>query len=121
MKKLIWYIDRDEQIGKIISEEFPKLTEDHEVFVINNPIVIDEQLKERLPDIIFIDSSIAEQDGAILIKDLRANKDLQKVPFVLLAGDVRIEDRAKELETEALRKPFDMEQFLEKVKEVLKK
>jgi DNA-binding NtrC family response regulator len=121
MKKIIWYIDRDEQIGKVVASEIPKLTETYEAEVINNPIVIDEKLKEQLPHIIFIDTAIAEQDEASIIKDLRANKDVEKIPFVLMGGDIRIEDRAQKLETEFIKKPFDMKQFLEKVKEVLKK
>jgi DNA-binding NtrC family response regulator len=121
MKKLLWYIDHDERIGKIIETELPKINDTVETHVINNPIVIDGKLNERLPDIIFVDFAIASQDNASIIKDLRNNRDVAKIPFVLMGSDVRIEDRAKELETEFLKKPFDMEQFQEKIKEVLKK
>lgn len=120
MKKILWYIDRDEEIGRIVTAEFPKLAPDYQTIVISNPIVIDEKLKEKLPDIIFIDSAIAEQDEAIIIKDFRMNKDLEKVPLVILGNDVRLNERAKKLEAEALRKPFDMKQLYEKARELLK-
>ena len=121
MKKILWYIDRDEQIGKIIRIEFPKLTKNYEAIVITNPLVIDEALHKKLPDIIFIDSAIAEQDEAIIIKDLRMNNDLEKTPFVLLGADVHLDERAKKLEMHSLRKPFDMRQFLGKAEELLRK
>ncbi len=118
MKKRVWYIDRDEHVGKVVESELPKLTDAYEPLIIVNPIVIDDKLKERLPAIIFIDCAIAEQDNGIIIKDLRTNKNMQKIPFVMLGTDIRLEDRAQALGVHALRKPFDMAQFLEKIKEL---
>lgn len=116
MKKQIWYIDKDERILQVVQNEFPKIAPKYEVKTINNPIVIDELLKEKLPEVIFIDSSIGLLDNASIIKDLKHADQTKDIPVILLGADVRIEDKAKEVGADDfLRKPFDMKQLLEKV------
>ena len=116
MKKQVWYIDKDERILQVVQNEFPKISPKYDVKTINNPIVIDELLKEKLPEAIFIDSSIGLQDDASLIKDFKHGDATKDIPIILLGSDVRIEETAKEVGADDfLKKPFDMRQLLEKV------
>jgi DNA-binding response OmpR family regulator len=117
MKKQIWYIDKDERILEVVKTEFPKIAPKFDVKTINNPIVIDELLKEKLPEVIFIDSGIGLQDEASIIRDFKHADETKDIPIILLGGDVRLEDTAKEVGADDfLKKPFDMRQLLEKVK-----
>jgi response regulator RpfG family c-di-GMP phosphodiesterase len=119
MKRVIWYIDRDEQIAEVIRTQAPKMSENYVVETINNPIVIDGKLKEALPDLIFIDISIVGQD---IIRDLKMRDTTKHIPLILTAVDVKIEDKAKELGVDSyLGKPFDMKMFFEKIEEVIQK
>jgi CheY-like chemotaxis protein len=120
MKKLIWYIDRDERISDVIRAESLQLRNGYDVVTMGSPLVIDEKLKERLPDLIFLDISIAGQDDASLIRDLKSRDDTKHIPIVLTAADVKIEDKYKELGADDfLGKPFDLKMFFEKADELL--
>jgi two-component system, OmpR family, alkaline phosphatase synthesis response regulator PhoP len=121
MKKVLWYIDRDEQISEAIRSEKSELSENYEVVTINNPIVIDEKLKDQLPAVIFIDNSIADQDRGSILREFKAKDATKQIPIILTAMDFKIEDKARELGADHfLMKPFDMKSFFEKANEVLK-
>lgn len=123
MKKLIWYIDRDEQISDAVRTGAIQLSgEEYEILTINNPIVIDEKLKERLPDIMVIDISIASQDDGSVVRDLKARDDTKKIPIILTAMDINISEKSIALGTDDfIHKPFDMKALFEKMREVLDK
>ncbi|MBF0327857.1 MAG: SpoIIE family protein phosphatase [Nitrospirae bacterium] len=70
-------------------------------------------------DLIILDIMMPKLDGYATLEQLRADPELQKIPVVMLTGKAEGEDAVRALELGAddyIRKPFDMAEFLARVK-----
>jgi len=90
-----------------------------------------EQAKEKKPDLITLDMSMPEKSGIKLYRELKENADLSNIPVLVATGVTgfggRSEDFERFLSTRKqvpppegfIAKPFDREELLTKVKELL--
>lgn len=72
-------------------------------------------------DLIVLDVSLPTLDGFVLLKEVRKTS---RVPVLILTARRRVEDRVEGLETGAddyLTKPFELSEFLARVKSVLRR
>ena len=74
------------------------------------------------PDLIICDVRMAEMDGFALLEKMKATEKIKNVPFVFLTGFNDSEGKKKGLRLGAkayITKPFDVDEFLEKVREIV--
>ncbi|QWR78358.1 response regulator [Candidatus Magnetomonas plexicatena] len=92
--------------------------EDYEVVFVNDGEEALSKLKSFVPDIILADVELPKLGGYELCKQVKANKALKDVPFVLLIGafEALNEQKIKEVgANDYLFKPFDSKEFLNKI------
>lgn len=73
------------------------------------------------PDLVLLDLGLPRIDGREVLKDLKAQEDLQDIPVVVLTASQDHEDqiRSEMLEVDGyLNKPVDLDKFLNLVKEL---
>lgn len=84
--KRIVYIDDDEEVIKLVQILFRKNPQ-YEVKYIIDSKKAESEIKSFLPDIILSDLNMPNLDGISLIKKLRQNEELQKIPVVIVTGE----------------------------------
>ncbi|MEO5358304.1 MAG: response regulator [Nitrospirae bacterium YQR-1] len=92
--------------------------EDFEVVFVNDGQEALEKLKSLVPNIILADVELPKLGGYELCKQVKANKALKDIPFVLLIGafEALNEQKIKEVgANDYLFKPFDSKEFLNKI------
>ena len=78
----------------------------------NNPEKLLE-LKDDLPDLIFLDIWMSGMDGQDICRQLRSREETKYVPIIMLSANVDIENIAAECgATGYLAKPFDIKQLV---------
>jgi CheY-like chemotaxis protein len=80
-----------------------------------------EKAKEKKPDLIFLDVMMPGFDGIETLKRLKADKDLQNIPVVMLTAVVteKAKAEAHNLKVEGyLNKPLEMDILLAKIEEI---
>ncbi len=75
-----------------------------------------KQLKEKGPDVITLDIHLPDANGLALLKDLKADPDMQKIPVIIISSSDEGEG-AKKLGAEGFfRKPVDYKKLFEMLK-----
>jgi len=78
----------------------------------NNPEKLLE-LKDDLPDLIFLDIWMSGMDGQDICRRLRSREETKHIPIIMLSANVDIENIATECgATGYLAKPFDIKQLV---------
>jgi CheY-like chemotaxis protein len=73
------------------------------------------------PDIVLLDLNLPRKDGREVLKELKADEDLRRIPVVILTVSKAEEDVLKAYQLHAncyITKPIGMEQFVTVVKSV---
>lgn len=73
------------------------------------------------PDIVLLDLNLPKKDGREVLRDLKADEDLRRIPVVILTVSKAEEDVLKAYQLHAncyITKPIGMEQFVTVVKSV---
>ncbi|MBF0466785.1 MAG: response regulator [Nitrospirae bacterium] len=97
--------------------------ENYEIVFVNDGEEALSKLKSFVPDIILADVELPKLGGYDLCKQVKANKALKDVPFVLLIGAFESlnEQKIKEVgANDYLFKPFDSKEFLNKIHTYIK-
>jgi chemotaxis family two-component system response regulator Rcp1 len=71
------------------------------------------------PNLIFLDLNMPKKDGRDVLKEVKSDKDLCRIPIVVMTSSQTEEDIARAYEQHAncyVRKPIDFEQFHSVVK-----
>ncbi|HME55313.1 MAG TPA: response regulator [Candidatus Lokiarchaeia archaeon] len=77
--------------------------------------------KATKPDIIFLDLNLPKKDGREVLAELKQDKDLKRIPIVILTSSQAEEDILKTYNLHAncyITKPVDFDQFLKVVQSV---
>ncbi len=118
MKKPVLVIDDDEGISevvKIILEENNYRTE-----IISDGEDLLERIKKIDPGLILLDIWMSGVDGRDVIKQLRASKDKENIPIIVMSALTNTEQIASEAGADGfLAKPFDISVLLETVEKYL--
>lgn len=80
-------------------------------------------VKQRLPDIIFLDALMPVLDGFETCRRLKNNPATSHIPIIMITGDVDRRTRLRALEcgvNDFLRKPFDQAELMLKTRNLLK-
>jgi len=75
--------------------------------------------KVSRPDIILLDLNLPKKDGREVLAEIKADKDLKRIPVVILTVSQAEEDILKSYDLNAncyIIKPIDLEQFIRAVK-----
>ncbi|MCP9750407.1 PleD family two-component system response regulator [Ferruginibacter sp. HRS2-29] len=87
----------------------------YEVKISQNAENLIDILHAKTPDIILMDVTMKQINGAVLCTLLKTNKSTAAIPVVLVSGVEDLEDIAREAGADAfIRKPFDTQE-IEKV------
>lgn len=73
------------------------------------------------PDLVLLDLNMPRKDGQDVLKELKAEKDLRRIPVVILTSSESEEDIARSYELNAnayLTKPVDFDGFIEIVNQM---
>ncbi len=122
MNKLIYIIDDEEDILKLIDLAFSKDFFDVKTFA-NFSTFIDE-MNKKTPDLILLDLMLPNIDGFQICKLLKAHKKYSNVPIIILSAKSDESDKVFGLECGAddyLTKPFSIKELITRVKVVLKR
>ena len=77
--------------------------------------------KATKPDIILLDLNLPKKDGREVLAELKQDKDLKRIPIVILTSSGAEEDILKTYNLHAncyITKPVDFDQFLKVVKSI---
>ena len=77
--------------------------------------------KATKPDIIFLDLNLPKKDGREVLAELKQDKDLKRIPIVILTSSQAEEDILKTYNLHAncyITKPVDFDQFLKVVNSI---
>ena len=78
-------------------------------------------LGSQLPDIVLLDLNLPKKDGREVLKEIKENETLKKIPVVILTTSQAEKDilRAYELHANAyINKPLDFDRFIDVVKSI---
>lgn len=81
-----------------------------------------ETLRSTPPDLVILDTGIADQNGHEVLVEICASADLRLIPVVILSGSASREDKLRAIRAGAadyLSKPFDPEELLTRLQSLL--
>lgn len=121
MGKKILIIDDEEEILRIMA----RMLESRGYEAISAVDGLDglEKVRHSNPDLIILDVMLPKMDGYKVCKMLKLSDEYKKIPVILLTARIEESDKklAEELQYDAyITKPFDFNQLLTKIKELLK-
>lgn len=118
--KTILVVDDELGIANVVAATLED--EGYRVLSASNGLQGLEQLNEGKPDLIVSDFMMPFMDGATMIRQIRANAALQRVPILIVSAmqEALIRSRFEDLDA-FLRKPFRIATLLNLVEELLSK
>ena len=118
----IFVVDDEKDLTDLLHYQLGK--EGFEVKFSNNPFEALGKARDFNPDLIILDVMMPELDGFQLLRMIRSDNLLQKVPVVMLTAKSEVEHRIKGLEQGAddyLGKPFDSQELILRIRSILKR
>ena len=119
--KCILVVEDDAANGACIAEMIVQETPYHVLLAPTSPRAL-EIVRHLKPNLFIFDYRLPQMNGMQLFDQLHALPELEDVPVLILTAC--LEDCAAEIETRkliALRKPFDMDEFLLTIEQMLEK
>lgn len=120
MKECILAVDDTAIVLTRISDA---LKNDYEVITVNSGVRALKCLKERKPDLILLDIQMTPIDGIKTLQEIRAMKDMENIPVIMLTG---VEEKEVVMESAKLGvcdyvlKPFSSSELLKRIRRVLR-
>ncbi len=103
MKKIV-VVDDDKEMGRLLQTLFE--LEGYEVVVVRMYEEIEPALRQHLPDAVFMDVHVQDQDTIPLLAELRKDPQLANIPVVMASGLDCREDCERAGANRFLIKPF---------------
>ena len=117
-KKKIFIFDDNLQILELCTEILDDLGCEVKTSPTTNQIV--EQVRDFMPDLIFMDNWLPDISGIEATQLIKANPELKHIPVIYFSANSNISELADEAGAEDfLAKPFDIDLFEDKVKKFL--
>lgn len=116
----VWIVDDDESILQVISII---LEEEHlKPITINEPLNVIPQLNNGpLPELILLDVLMSGTDGRDIARTIKTDERYKSIPIIIMTADIHAQEKAAEaLADDFIRKPFDIDELIQKVKRHLK-
>ena len=108
----IFVVDDEEDLTDLLHYQLGKAG--FEVKFSNNPFEALGKARDFMPELIILDVMMPDLDGLQLLRMIRVDNLLQKVPVIMLTAKSGVEHRIKGLEQGAddyLGKPFDVQEL----------
>ena len=120
-QKKILIIDDEEDIQKLLKIRFQQ--ENFVVVTANDGDIGVKVAEQEVPDIIILDIMMPKMDGYSCLKEIRKLPKIKNVPVLMLSG--KEEEKVRDLFAFQkidgyIEKPFELDDILSKVKEILK-
>ena len=118
----IFVVDDEKDLTDLLHYQLGK--EGFEVKFSNNPFEALGKARDFNPDLIILDVMMPDLDGFQLLRMIRSDNLLQKVPVIMLTAKSGVEHRIKGLEQGAddyLGKPFDSQELILRIRSILKR
>ena len=118
----ILIIDDEPDLCELI--EFQLQKEGFRTSTLSNPLEAIGHARDFDPDLIILDVMMPDLDGFQLLRMIRSDNLLQKVPVIMLTAKSGVEHRIKGLEQGAddyLGKPFDSQELVLRIRSILKR
>jgi len=118
----IFVVDDEKDLTDLLHYQLGK--EGFEVKFANNPFEALGKARDFNPDLIILDVMMPDLDGFQLLRMIRSDNLLQKVPVIMLTAKSGVEHRIKGLEQGAddyLGKPFDSQELVLRIRSILKR
>lgn len=114
--------DDDEIVGEIVCEALMK--GGHIAGALSNGRDALQVIKTRKPDLVILDCNMPEMNGLVVLRELRKSLDFYTLPVLILTGRqsaTDVEIAYHEGATDYMKKPFDPDELLFRVDELLAK
>ncbi|MET3606942.1 two-component system phosphate regulon response regulator PhoB [Mucilaginibacter rubeus] len=119
MNKRILILDDDQGILDIVS--YLLTDSGYDVHTLSTGEQIVSVIQQFNPDLVLMDVMLADMDGRLICRDLKADNITHHIPVILISGthDLAQSLHQKGAPNDFIPKPFDIEVLLQKVKEQL--
>lgn len=117
----IIYVEDDELVAELVKETL--IDEGHGVGVVGDGKSAIKIITDKQPDLVILDLGLPEMGGMEVLAYLRRNPDLYAIPVLMLTGRRSYDDEAIAYNggaSDYLRKPFDPDQLVVRVTDLLK-
>ena len=118
----IFVVDDEKDLTDLLHYQLSK--EGFEVKFSNNPFEALGKARDFSPELIILDVMMPDLDGFQLLRMIRSDNLLQKIPVIMLTAKSGVEHRIKGLEQGAddyLEKPFDSQELILRIRSILKR
>ena len=118
----IYIVEDDMNICEI--EQFALKNAGYETKGFGTAAAFEQQLKEKLPDLIILDVMLPDKDGLEILKGLRMNKSTYKIPVIMITAKSTELDKVKGLDLGAddyMTKPFGVMELISRVKAMMRR
>ena len=122
-KKLILLVEDDEFLAELYATKLN--LEDYEVALASDGEKGLKMIKELKPDLILLDIILPKMDGFEILKNIKTNKNLKKIPVILLTNLSQKDEVKKGLELGAddylIKAHFMPSEVVKKIKQTIDK
>ena len=118
----IYIVEDDMNIREI--EQFALKNSGYETKGFACAAEFEQQLKEKLPDLIILDIMLPDKDGLEVLKKLRTEKSTFRIPVIMVTAKSTELDKVKGLDLGAddyMTKPFGVMELISRVKAMLRR
>lgn len=111
MKNTILVVEDEKEVSEAITSILED--EGYHVLVSSDGLEAQKVLKDKTPALILSDIMMPHCDGYSLLNFVKSNRDLRKIPFVLMSAAQM--KKVEVMPDKFIRKPFNLEQLLDTV------
>ncbi len=110
----------------VLVRESVRLSLKHEGFdavTLESPVVADAVIRQTKPDLILMDLYMPDLNGLDLLRRLKADAELARIPVVIFTGSSETIDVLSGIQAgafEYIAKPIDGRRLMEKIRQILK-
>lgn len=118
MRKVIHLIEDDRAISELIA--FLLTEEGYDVKVFANPKMYEQRTHSILPHLLVIDVKLSCSDGLAMCQEWKLNPSTRHIPVLVTSAydGNRIDNRIEKVDY-FMSKPFDINEFLDKISSLL--
>ncbi|MGA2090887.1 MAG: response regulator [Endomicrobiales bacterium] len=115
MESAVLIVEDEKNIASLLGDRLQE--EGYQVRVAYTGADALKQLKEKSPDVITLDIYLPDANGLTLLKDIKANPEMKKIPVIIISSSDDEGDGVKTLGAEGFfRKPVDFTKLFDMLK-----
>lgn len=119
---LIYIVEDDANIREI--ETIALRNSGHEIVTFEKAKEFYQAVEEQVPDLVILDIMLPDENGYDILKKIRRNQVLSKLPVIMVTAKTQEIDMIKGLDDGAddyIRKPFSVMELISRVKALLRR